>query len=219
MTVGAPVNGRDFDLDPISGGLRGKITSTATGLPVPGITVSLYQRTGSGVFVTSAATDHRGNYFISSVPPGTYVAFTSNTLGYRNEIYNDIGCTGSCSVATAVASGAAIDVASTGILPGIDFALDLRSSPPAAPTNFRMVSNGGFTNMFAWNPPASTIAGPPVSYVIDAGFSPGGTAVSLPAGTGTTFSIPNIPTGTFYLRVRAVNAAGSKRGVVATTRP
>ena len=63
--------------------------------------------------VTSAATAHRGNYFITSVPPGTYVAFTSNTLGYRNEIYNDIGCTGSCSVATAVASGA--DVTAVGV--------------------------------------------------------------------------------------------------------
>jgi predicted phage tail protein len=33
--------------------------------------------------------------------------------------------------------------------------------------------------------------------------------VSLPAGSGTTFTIPNIPIGTFYLRVRAINAAGS----------
>jgi predicted phage tail protein len=71
------------------------------------------------------------------------------------------------------------------------------------------MSSGGFANTFAWNPPASTTAGAPVSYVIDAGFSPGGTVVSLPAGSGTSFSIPGIPTGTFYLRVRAVNAAGS----------
>ena len=69
-------------------GLRGKVTSSATGLPLAGITVSLYQRVGSGVFVASTVTNYRGNYFFDSLPGGTYVVFTSNSLGYRDEIYN-----------------------------------------------------------------------------------------------------------------------------------
>ncbi len=208
VTLGGAVNGRDFDLDPTAGGLRGKITSTTTGLPLQGITVSLYQRIGSGVFVDSAITNYRGNYFFSSLPPGTYVAFTSNSLGYRNEIYQDIPCTGTCSAATAVANGAAIDVAGTGQTVGIDFALDARTSAPAAPTNFRVVMNGT-TAVFSWTVPGSNTTGSATSYVIDAGFSPGATAISIPAGTGTSFTIPNVPPGTFYVRVRAVNAFGS----------
>jgi len=208
LALGAPFNGGNFDLDPIAGGLRGRITSSATGLPLAGITVSLYQRAGAGVFVASTVTNYRGNYFFNSLPAGTYVVFTSNTLGYRNEIYDDIPCTGACSAATAVSSGAAINVTSTAWTAGIDFALDARASAPAAPTNFRVVMTGT-TAVFSWTAPGSNTAGSATSYIIDAGFSPGTTAVSLPAGTGTSFTIPNVPPGTFYVRVRALNAAGS----------
>ena len=208
LALGAPFNTGNFDLDPIAGGLRGKITSSATGLPLAGITVSLYQRVESGVFVSSTVTSYRGNYFFSSLPAGTYVVFTSNSLGYRNEIYNDIPCTGACSSATAASSGQAINLTSTAWTSGIDFALDARTSAPAAPTNFRVVMTGT-TGVFSWTAPGSNTTGAPTSYVIDAGFSPGSIAISIPAGTGTSFSIPGIPPGTFYVRVRAVNSFGS----------
>jgi 5-hydroxyisourate hydrolase-like protein (transthyretin family) len=205
VTPGVSTSGLIFRLVPTSS-VRGKITSSATGEPLPGIGVSLYQKP-SGALVDSATTDRNGNYFFTVVPAGTYVGLTSNVLGYRNEIYNDIPCTGACSVATAIASGAEINVAA-GVTTGINFALDTRASAPAAPTNFRVVMTGT-TGVFSWTAPGSNTTGAPASYVIDAGFSPGTTAVSLPAGTGTSFTIPNIPPGTFYLRVRAINAAGS----------
>jgi len=208
VTLGGAVNGRDFNLDPIAGGLRGRITGTATGLPLQGVTVNLYQRSGSGIFVTSTVTNYRGNYFFDSLPGGTYVVFTSNTLGYRNEIYNDIPCTGACSPATAAASGAAINVTATGWTSGIDFALDDRASAPAAPTNFRVVMTGT-TAVFSWTAAGSNTTGAATGYVIDAGFSPGATAISVPAGSGTSFTIPSVPPGAFYVRVRAINAAGS----------
>jgi len=208
MTLGAPFNTGNFDLDPIAGGLRGKITSSATGLPLAGITVNLYQRIGSGVFVGSTITNYRGSYFFSSLPAGTYVVFTSNSLGYRNEIYHDIPCAGACSSSTAASSGQAINLTSTAWTAGIDFALDERASAPAAPTNFRVVMTGT-TGVFSWTASGSSTTGAPTSYVIDAGFSPGSTAISIPAGTGTSFSIPGIPPGTFYVRVRAVNSFGS----------
>jgi predicted phage tail protein len=49
----------------------------------------------------------------------------------------------------------------------------------------------------------------PASYVIDAGVAPGTTIVSLPAGSGTSFTLPGVPPGRFYVRLRAFNAAGS----------
>jgi 5-hydroxyisourate hydrolase-like protein (transthyretin family) len=208
ITLGAAFNNGNFNLDPIAGGLRGKVTSTATGLPLAGITVSLYQRVGSGVFVASTVTNFRGNYFFDSLPGGTYVVFTSNTLGYRNEIYNDIPCTGTCSAATAASTGAAINVTNTAWTSGIDFALDDRASAPAAPTNFRVVLTGT-TGVFSWTAPGSNTTGAATSYIIDGGFAPGATAISIPAGAGTSFTITGIPPGTFYVRVRAINSAGS----------
>jgi len=205
VTPGVATSGLLFRLVPTSA-LRGKVTSSATGQPLPGIGVSLYQKP-AGALVESVTTDRNGNYFFTLVPAGTYVALTSNVLGYRNEIYNDIPCSGACSVATATAIGAEINVAG-GVTTGINFALDARASAPAAPTNFRVVMTGN-TAVFSWTAPGSNTTGAPVSYIIDAGFSPGTTAVSLPAGSGTSFTIPGVPPGTFYVRVRAINAAGS----------
>jgi 5-hydroxyisourate hydrolase-like protein (transthyretin family) len=206
VTPGVATSGLIFRLVPTSS-VRGKVTSSATGQPLPGIGVSLYQQ-ATGALVDSGPTDRNGNYFFTVVPAGTYVALTSNVLGYRNEIYNDIPCTGACSVSTAMGSGTAINVAGSGPTTGINFALDVRASAPAAPTNFRVVLNRR-TAVFTWTAPGSNTTGAPVSYVIDAGFSPGTTAVSLPAGAGTSFTIPDVPSGTFYVRVRAVNSAGS----------
>jgi hypothetical protein len=207
VASGTVTSGRDFDLS-LSGHILGRVTSSATGLPLPGVMVNLYQRIGSGVFVESEMTDARGHFFFHSLPNGSYVAFTSNTLGYVNEIYSNVACATTCAAATAVASGAAIDVTGTDVTRGIDFALDVRNGPPAAPTNFRATTSG-FAAQFNWVAPTPSTTGVPVSYIIDAGVAPGGTIISLPAGTGTNFASAGIPPGTFYVRVRAVNAFGS----------
>jgi predicted phage tail protein len=141
------------------------------------------------------------------------VAFTSNSQGYQNEIYDGIPCATTCSAATALASGTPINITGAGadapaLVTGINFALDVRSAAPAAPTNFR-ASVSGFTAQFSWTPPTPSTTGVAISYVIDAGVAPGTTIVSLPAGSGTSFTVPGVPSGTFYVRVRAINASGS----------
>ena len=84
--------------------LVGKVTDVATGLPIEGVSVSLYERT-SGLFVGTATTGYRGAFLFQNIANGSYVAFTSNTSGYINEIYSDIACATTCSSATALASG------------------------------------------------------------------------------------------------------------------
>ena len=55
-----------------------------------------------------------------------------------------------------------------------------------------------------------TNAGAPQSYLLEAGFSPNTTAITLPIpGTGTTFAVPGVPPGTYYVRVKAVNPHGT----------
>lgn len=46
-------------------------------------------------------------------------------------------------------------------------------------------------------------------YVLDAGLASGSTLVSLPLGAGTSATIPGVPDGAYFLRVRAVGPAGS----------
>jgi 5-hydroxyisourate hydrolase-like protein (transthyretin family) len=192
-------------------GVLGTITAAATGLPLPSVTVQLY-RSPSGDFAGSYSTNAAGQFFLNGVPNGTYVAFTSNSLGFRNEIFNDIPCSSSCSIATALSSGtpititdAAAFVAGAPLVSGINFALNVRTDAPGAPTNLRIVTSGSIAQ-FSWSAPSLTNAAAPTSYLLEAGGSPGTTFITLPVpGTGTSFSVSNVPPGTFYLRIRGVN--------------
>ena len=82
-------------------------------------------------------------------------------------------------------------------------------APPASPTGFG-VSVTGTTATFSWTAPVS--GGPPAGYVLLAGLSPGFTSAiaSLPLPVSpTSFSIPGVPVGTFYVRLVAQNAGGT----------
>jgi 5-hydroxyisourate hydrolase-like protein (transthyretin family) len=212
VALGTVATGKDFSLDRAEL-LFGKVTSSVTGQPLTGgVSVTLYER-GSSTLMGTSSVDYRGGFLFPNVPNGTYVAFTSNSIGYRNEIFDDIPCATTCSPAAALASGTPITITSAAadspaFVGGINFALDVRTAAPGAPTNFR-ASVSGSTAQFTWTPPTPSTTGLPASYIIDAGGAPGTTIVSLPAGSGTSFTVPSVPPGTFYVRVRAVNASGS----------
>ncbi|MCC7124391.1 MAG: hypothetical protein IT178_06055 [Acidobacteria bacterium] len=73
-----------------------------------------------------------------------------------------------------------------------------------APGNFTMHPHGTSVT-FTWTPPPTGIA---TNYVLEAGTAPGFTDLAvLPTGSAaTTFHVANIPAGTYYVRVRALNA-------------
>lgn len=88
---------------------------------------------------------------------------------------------------------------------------DLFLSPPqidlpGAPLNLRSTNNAGALTL-QWSAPA---AGGPVSgYVVEAGTSPGAADIgAIQVGAVESVSLP-LATGTFYVRVRAMNAAGT----------
>jgi predicted phage tail protein len=189
--------------------LFGKVTS-ATGQPLEGVAVNLYRRTGSGVFQGTSTSGPNGWYAFFGLVPGSFVAFTSNSLGYVNEIHDNVVCASTCSAATAVSTGTPIEVPDpTSILgfAAVNFALDLRNAAPGAPTNLRAVATGTGVE-FSWTPPTSSTTGVAATYVIEAGAAPGATLVTLQAGTATRYTVPAVPPGVFYIRVRAQNAAG-----------
>jgi hypothetical protein len=198
-------------------GIAGTVTAAATGEPLSGVTVSAYQ-VGSNQFAGSFTTNLRGQYFIRGLPNGDYVLFTSTGFGYFDEIHNNLRCTFNCSTTTALASGARITVSGAAafagadlaeLVGGINFAPDTRTQAPNAPSNLRIVTVAS-TSVFTWSAPSLFNGGAPTSYLLEAGFAPGATAIMLPiAGTGTTFTVPGVPPGTYYVRIRAVNAHGS----------
>ena len=74
--------------------------------------------------------------------------------------------------------------------------------PPAAPSA-RVV---GATLTLTFEPPVS---GPrPASHLLEAGSAPGLRNIAAIPLTATTFTVPGVPPGVYYLRVRAVGPAG-----------
>ncbi len=76
---------------------------------------------------------------------------------------------------------------------------------PGPPTNLT-ASVAGSTVGLSWNAPAGPVRG----YRLEAGNAPGlsNLANSILSGTATIFSAPNVPAGTYYIRVRAIGADG-----------
>jgi hypothetical protein len=80
---------------------------------------------------------------------------------------------------------------------------------PEPPGNFSATANGN-TVTLSWTAPPASSGGPVTSYRLEAGFSPGAAdaAVFEFGATVTALVFNGIPNGTYYVRVRAVNAAG-----------
>ncbi len=81
------------------------------------------------------------------------------------------------------------------------------AAAPGAPTNLTSSSSGGNVTL-AWSAPGS--GDPVTAYVIEAGSSPGlaNLANFSTGNAATSFSASGVGAGTYYVRVRAQNAAG-----------
>lgn len=79
------------------------------------------------------------------------------------------------------------------------------SAPPAAPSGFT-ASVSGSTVSVSFVPGAG---GNATSYALEAGPTPGSALYGAVMLTQTSAAIPNVPNGTYYLRVRAVGPGGT----------
>jgi hypothetical protein len=75
---------------------------------------------------------------------------------------------------------------------------------PGAPTLSASVS--GRTVSVSWTPGSG---GAPTGYTLSAAVSPAGAAIATVPVGGTGVSFPNVPSGTYYLRLTASNGAGT----------
>lgn len=85
------------------------------------------------------------------------------------------------------------------------FATEASAQPPGAPQNFASSVNGDVVTL-TWSAPAS--GGAPTTYFVEASAIPNGPIVASLAVAATSLTVPNVPTGTYYVYVRAQNASG-----------
>ena len=183
IAVTAPntTSGINFALAP-GGSLTGTVTNASTGLPVSGVTVSIFTITGS--LQATAITNTSGIYAVRGLVTGTYFARTSNAPGFTDQLFNGLACVASnCTVTT----GTPILVTVPNVTSGINFAL----APAASIT-------GVVTNAATSAP----VSGVTVSLFTSAGAS---------AGTGTSnavgvYTVSGLTTGSYFARTS--NALG-----------
>jgi predicted phage tail protein len=80
------------------------------------------------------------------------------------------------------------------------------ASPPHAPSNFAASANAARVVSLGWTAPRGAIT----RYLISVALAPGGTPfTTVDTGSSLTqLQVPNVPAGTYYLRIRAANGQG-----------
>ncbi len=109
------------------GSISGRVTSSTTGLGLAG-TLIFTSNVSTGA-TASTTTNGTGNYTLP-LPAGSYTIFTRNSLGYINEIYDNVKCSATCNT-----SGVTPISVATSAVTGIDFVLDPGSRIEGTITN------------------------------------------------------------------------------------
>jgi hypothetical protein len=186
------------------GQISGTITAADTGLPLPSISVSVYDSNGS--FVVSTSSNAAGAYVTPALPPGDYrVRFggTSTCSGtcYSGEYYDN---------KTSLATATVVHVVASQVTRNINAVLAVCAIGPTPPGS---VSIGGPVTGTAYSSIAFSAsvspagASTPFTYTWQtAGQSP---VKHTGRGTSDTFNFTWYTTGTKGITVTATNAYGS----------
>jgi hypothetical protein len=84
-------------------------------------------------------------------------------------------------------------------------ALETQSVVPGAPQSLSGTASGS-TVTLNWIPP--TTGGVPAGYLVEAALTPSGAVIASITVPANSLTVPNVPNGTYFVRVRAGNAAG-----------
>ena len=203
----ATTPGRDFALDP-AGSLTGVVTDGRTGTPLPSANVNVYTRIAGDVAAVSQATSNTaGIYEVPNLPAGTFWAMVFEfDRRLRSQIFEGISCPAfDCGGPAVVATGTAIVVEPPTPYTGVNFNLTPAQQPPAAPFQLSSTTRG-FRVRLSWVP--NRLGTAATGYLVEAGFSQGATAVTLPA-TEAFLEVTGVPPGRYFVRVRGTNAFGT----------
>jgi hypothetical protein len=124
VTLGVTTPDVNFQLD-VGGSITGTITNAVTAAALQGVGVTVCAQTATGSSCSSGfdiPSNAAGQYSIIGLPSGTYYLSTSNSMGFVDEIFDNIPCVGPCTNANAL-GGAAITVTAGAPTTGRNFAL------------------------------------------------------------------------------------------------
>lgn len=93
VAAGGSATGRNFALDP-GGSISGSVRSTAPVAPIPGVALQVYN--SGGIPVAQVLSNASGNYEVSALPSGNFVVRTQQNLGFSDQLFNNLPCTGYC---------------------------------------------------------------------------------------------------------------------------
>ena len=133
VTTGTPVqvelNSNTLNIDfqhELGGSIAGTVTSAETGLPLSIGRVEILDTEGHRIGSDSVGND--GQYLVERLPPGNYLALTTQHFYYADELYDDVYCHQGC----GFSSGKLISVGLSEDVTGIDFALEVAMSGTGA---------------------------------------------------------------------------------------
>ena len=175
--------------------------------------------TGGYVYRGSAlGAAYQGRYFYAdcvqgkvfslglTLDPGNGEATAGTTVEHTAEMGGPFQCIGSFTRDTAgelYFMDFGYSASNTGRLFRIDLATP--AAPGAPRTLAANVAGNGVT--FSWSVPAT--GGAPTSYVIEAGTAQGLANLGSASTTATSLAVSGVPTGQYFVRVRARNAVGT----------
>jgi hypothetical protein len=158
-----------------AGIISGTVTNAVSGAPISGVSVNIYNSSGS--YVGSATSNASGLYTRSNLSPGTYYLATSNSLGYLDELYNDIRCGSSCYPYTA---GTGVSVA---------------AGTTTSEINFALTPGGTIAGLVTADGSGTPLGGVQVS-IYD---SAGNQTASVSTNASGAYSKNGLPPGSYYL--------------------
>jgi hypothetical protein len=175
LAEGGAATGIDFTLVR-GGGVGGTVTASATGSPINGVYMIVYD--AQGRYASQARTSSSGGYTTyHGLPSGTYFVLTQDAYaqGYVDEVYDGLTCVPYC----AVTSATPVVVTSPSTTPAIDFSLDVGGSIAGRITD--------------------EATGLPVSGATAYVYSSTGAAIRpVTSAADGTYSLGGLPTGTYH---------------------
>lgn len=164
----------------LSGRISGTVTDSSGSVPLGGVTVLLHN---SGLalvasYVTSATTGAYTLGLTSALPDGQYYVRTQNTLGYLDELYDNLPCPGSCTLTT----GTPVSIVGGVVSP--------------ATVDFRLASGASFKGT------VTGTGGAPLGSVTVQVYSATGALATSAVSNPTTgaYATPTLAPGSYYLR-------------------
>ena len=197
--------GQNFALDP-AGSIMGLVTDGRTGSPPVDAYVNIYTRAaGQIVNVAQKRPDAAGFYTVPNLSAGTYWAMSVGFEHLRAQVFENIPCPEPDCSNDFVATGTPIVVEPPTPYTGVNFSLMPPALPPRAPFDVAAITSG-FRVRVSWRP--NRLGSVPSGHILEAGFTPGTTAVTIATTAVPFLEVPGVPPGRYFIRVRATNAFG-----------